>query len=346
MHACHFRKNNRLAQRLKASTSQPVNTGSVLDHIFAQLPPASLDIPYEDESEKVLQLHCNFFGSHQRDSSTPGRQPVDTGREPAGVNRQDRPYVTMSQVDRMMQIFHTQKEYFPFVIIAENTTAETLRQKWPFLLLSVLVVASAADPVLQKLLDEQFRKVLATRVVMQGEKSLDYVQGLLVYLAWHPINLRPINNQMWQYMQLAIAMVSDLNLESTIESTLDPPEDQMIARNIILGCYFLSSRYSRLLWHDRVSFTEHHTGLFARVETNRRQPANPRQYKYLSLTKPKLRYSSCGSSPELGYTLLPWERQNHHCTVNEQSQANILYAKSTHLAIYKNFHRVSPKSVV
>jgi hypothetical protein len=177
-----FRKNN---QRSKTPASQPVNTGSAVDPIFAPIPPATLEIQYEDESEKVLQLHGNFFGSHERDPSTPHRQPSDTGREsPSRNRRQDRAYVTMNQVDQMIQIFHAQNECFPFVTITENTTAEALRQKRPFLLLSILVVASAADLVLQKTLDEQFRKVLATRVVMQGEKSLDYLQGLLVYLAW------------------------------------------------------------------------------------------------------------------------------------------------------------------
>lgn len=90
----------------------------------------------------------------------------------------------MTQVNKMVQSYELRAAYFPFVSIPENTSAEKLCQKWPFLLLSILVVSSVDEPLLQKSLDERFRKVLATRVVMQGEKSLDYLHGLLVYLAW------------------------------------------------------------------------------------------------------------------------------------------------------------------
>jgi hypothetical protein len=90
----------------------------------------------------------------------------------------------MSQIDRMVQSYQLRTAYFPFVFIPKNTSAEKFCQKWPFLLLSVLVISSVDEPILQKSLDERFRKVLATRVVMQGEKSLDYLHGLLVYLAW------------------------------------------------------------------------------------------------------------------------------------------------------------------
>lgn len=90
----------------------------------------------------------------------------------------------MSQVDKMLQSYQLRTVYFPFISIPENTSAEKVCQKWPFLLLSILVISSVDEPILQKSLDERFRKVLATRVVMQGEKSLDYLHGLLVYLAW------------------------------------------------------------------------------------------------------------------------------------------------------------------
>uniref|UniRef100_A0A093UR65 Uncharacterized protein n=1 Tax=Talaromyces marneffei PM1 TaxID=1077442 RepID=A0A093UR65_TALMA len=100
----------------------------------------------------------------------------------------------MSQVDTMVQSYQLKTAYFPFVSIPENITAETLCQKWPFLLLSILVISSADEPILQKALDERFRKVLATRVVMQGEKSLDYLHGLLVYLSCIAMGFRRSNN--------------------------------------------------------------------------------------------------------------------------------------------------------
>lgn len=54
----------------------------------------------------------------------------------------------------------------------------------PFLLMAILNVCSSRVPSLQQRVDERFRRVLSERIVFQGEKNLDYLQGLLVYIAW------------------------------------------------------------------------------------------------------------------------------------------------------------------
>lgn len=58
----------------------------------------------------------------------------------------------------------------------------------------------------------------------------------------HPTHLKPINNQIFQYMQLTISMISDLDLERKMQSTTETVADQVVARNTVLGCYFLSAR--------------------------------------------------------------------------------------------------------
>lgn len=98
----------------------------------------------------------------------------------------------MSQANQMVQLFRRRNACFPFVVLPENITAEELSQQRPFLLLSILVVTSDVNPALQKSLDERLRKVVATRVVMHGEKSMDYLQGLLIYLAWFVRNIRTL----------------------------------------------------------------------------------------------------------------------------------------------------------
>jgi hypothetical protein len=102
----------------------------------------------------------------------------------------------MSQANQMVQSFCGRNECFPFVVLSENTTAEELCQQRPFLLLSILVVTSDNNPVLQKSLDERLRKAVATRVVMQSENSMDYLQGLIIYLAWF---VRTLKNNITNY---------------------------------------------------------------------------------------------------------------------------------------------------
>lgn len=171
----------------KPSFSQPETRRAETNCVLESLPPATLDVQYEDESEKVLQIHQNFFGCNAPENpkccTPPARHSEDAKRKPK------KPSLSMSQANQMVQSFCRRNECFPFVVLSENTTAEELSKQRPFLLLSILVVTSDINPVLQKSLDERFRKVVATRIVMQGEKSMDYLQGLITYLAWFVRNL-------------------------------------------------------------------------------------------------------------------------------------------------------------
>lgn len=181
--------------RSKACPEKPERTPCEVDSVLERLPPAALDVQYEDESDKVLQLHSGLFGCNETTN------PHTTARNQANVDESPKKLsLSMSQANRMVESFQKRQDCFPFVVIPENTTAEELCRQRPFLLLSILVVMSDVDPGLQRSLDARFRKVVATRVVMQGEKSLDYLQGLLVYLAWfvqsinwyHPILPSPL----------------------------------------------------------------------------------------------------------------------------------------------------------
>jgi hypothetical protein len=57
-------------------------------------------------------------------------------------------------------------------------------QRHPFLLLGILSAMSAKDAPVHRRLDVEFRRVLGEKVTMNGEKSLDILQGLIVHIAW------------------------------------------------------------------------------------------------------------------------------------------------------------------
>lgn len=81
-------------------------------------------------------------------------------------------------------LYREMSSHFPFVILPADATVHSLYCERPFLLLSVLAAASSRERKLQKVLEEELRTTLCTKVVLEGEKSLDLLQGLLVYLAW------------------------------------------------------------------------------------------------------------------------------------------------------------------
>lgn len=126
--------------------------------------------------------------------------------------------------------------YFPFVIVPNDWTLQSMMRHSPTLLLAVLT-AMCNSTHLQKTLDAGFREVVSQQVLVRGERSLDILQGLLVYLAWHPFHLRPLNRQIHQFVQMAATMTMDMKFHVMPEATDRSIED----KRAYLGCYYMSS---------------------------------------------------------------------------------------------------------
>jgi hypothetical protein len=75
-------------------------------------------------------------------------------------------------------------KYFPFVVIPSDTTAQLLRASKPFLFLSVMAVSSYQKTGQQTTLSMEIMKRLSEQMLFRGEKSLDLLQGVLVYAEW------------------------------------------------------------------------------------------------------------------------------------------------------------------
>ncbi|EHK99854.1 hypothetical protein M7I_4256 [Glarea lozoyensis 74030] len=102
-------------------------------------------------------------------------------------------------------------------------------------------------------MEHEFKRVLSGKIIVEGKKSLDFLQGLLVYIAWYPVHTNPKNNQSFMYMNLAISLVTDLGLDretpnpsafSDFDLTgLYTKEGgySIAAKQAYLGTYYLSS---------------------------------------------------------------------------------------------------------
>jgi hypothetical protein len=94
-------------------------------------------------------------------------------------------FLTLDEADSFLAYFQKEMSpYFPFVMIAAHLDARIIARKNPFLLLAILTIATGEQPDLQRSLDREFCKVLATKVMVNGERSLEILQGLLIYIAW------------------------------------------------------------------------------------------------------------------------------------------------------------------
>lgn len=87
-------------------------------------------------------------------------------------------------LEHLLDRFRDMASYFPFVRLPYDCTATSMAEDRPFLLLAAVAAASSKYCHLQDALIRQFKESLSQRVVMDGEKDLDLLQGLLVHLAW------------------------------------------------------------------------------------------------------------------------------------------------------------------
>lgn len=96
----------------------------------------------------------------------------------------DKGLLSTQEANELLQIYRIASGDFPFIYLDPAATLESLRWDKPFLTLSILVMASPRARSLQVLLEKELRELLAQKVIVEGELSLDLLQGLLVYLAW------------------------------------------------------------------------------------------------------------------------------------------------------------------
>jgi len=170
--------------------------------------------------------------------------------------------VTIAQADNILEKFRTIKTpYFPFVVIPQDTDASTLHLQFPFLFLAIMTVGFEDDFQLQKLLGAEIKQIISKRVIINNEKKLELIQGLLVCICWYHYQFDPETQQIWLLLQLASALTitMDLNRNPTevgfrigsTNGTRDMAAEgngqsdnltSIAAENrAFLGCYYLSS---------------------------------------------------------------------------------------------------------
>ena len=159
----------------------------------------------------------------------------------SGLGRLDPILRTISVIhmELLVESFHRMVDYFPFVLLPKDVPVRDSIVQRPVLMFAILTVSSYDSAMLQFTLSREFRKIVMVKV-MNGEKSLDLLQGLLVFIAWHHHYMDPHGVSMHMLLQMCIGMASDLGLDRLPSSYhKDDPRDRECKR-AFLGCYYLS----------------------------------------------------------------------------------------------------------
>ncbi|KAF2012929.1 hypothetical protein BU24DRAFT_465278 [Aaosphaeria arxii CBS 175.79] len=146
----------------------------------------------------------------------------------------------------LIESFRSMSDFFPFVTLPSGAFFQDLLQQRPILMFAAFTVASYDSATLQLTLSREFRNVVMVRT-MKGDKSLDLVQGLLVFIAWHHHYMDSQAISIRTLLQLCIGIATDLGLDNLSSGSYSRDQSQhREGKRAYLGCYYLSSALGML----------------------------------------------------------------------------------------------------
>jgi hypothetical protein len=96
--------------------------------------------------------------------------------------------LTPGQAAEYLKVFQHDFEDHCFLGLPKLSLT-SFRDQRPFLLLSMLCTATHQHTELHAALELELRKTLATRLIVNAERGLDLLQGLLIYLLWYALQV-------------------------------------------------------------------------------------------------------------------------------------------------------------
>ena len=235
-----------------------------VNQLLDVLPPlAAKSASPEPSSASAQQVHAHGFAVPAIDETVFTNASMFNASSEAILPCLDaigNSYLDLEHAEVLLQHFKAKiSPHFPFVLVPQNDTADSLRHRKPFLLLAILAAASFENMPLQRKLGRKVKEVISDRMIMNGEVSFELLQGLLVHLAWCQYHSRP--RQYTQFLQLAISIIVDLRLDRPLDtrswkvgigpngeaSELRSEQRQIRSwgddeQRAVAGCYYLCSR--------------------------------------------------------------------------------------------------------
>jgi hypothetical protein len=100
----------------------------------------------------------------------------------------------------------------PWLIISPGMTASYLASSEPLLMHAIRVVVYFHDSARQQVMAKELMRDISERLLINGEKSLEILQGILVFSNWYNPHLYS-HQHSTNLLHLAIALTTDLNID-------------------------------------------------------------------------------------------------------------------------------------
>jgi hypothetical protein len=226
---------------------------------LSSIPEASSSVStstrHTDQSHGVpLSSYPNVVESSS--VSTPSFTPGFSGYSPEmpiGDDIIDRGVIPLEYANELVAFFIRDLMAFaPVIVLPPETTASHLRHSKPVLFLSIIAAAAiAVDASVATVLNRELVRLYAERFFIQGEKSLELVQALVLMTVFYYPPDSPMKLQHFQYTHIAATMALEIGLAS--KRRVSPKasgkkekrnvyDEQMAEQaRAILECYHLAS---------------------------------------------------------------------------------------------------------
>ncbi|KUJ08916.1 uncharacterized protein LY89DRAFT_329411 [Mollisia scopiformis] len=277
--ACQSSESIRKRNTKKHETSRIVQLEEKVDGLVSLLQTVSQTGPNKDSgSSSILSLSVGAehsspgqsLNQHLQSSSTnahphhvsiPGTTTFGSPRAGSGaasLSLATNVDSSLSEAEDCLVIFRTHMlEYFAFLHIPHDLSAQQLQQQRPFL--TLCIVAVACKSTAQKMtLGKDIKLELAQRMILDNGEgvNLDLLLGLLTFLFWgHDQLLNDTPKSLSLFAQFAVALAFDLRLNKlplnetnmlpttkTLESSMDSNKTRNIdEQRAVPACFVLSS---------------------------------------------------------------------------------------------------------
>ncbi|KAK0289346.1 hypothetical protein LTR35_002543 [Friedmanniomyces endolithicus] len=157
--------------------------------------------------------------------------------------------------------------HFPLYCLRPDASVVDMATDRPLTTVAICTVTSSAHPDTQARLAQAFRHALSATVIIRGERSMDLLQGLMIFLAWHHNYMA--KQQIHQSLYLLAGMAADLGLYWPYRTDALNLAAALEQDRAFLGCYYLCcglsvmgfDKPSPLRWTDNLRRCADHLAL-------------------------------------------------------------------------------------
>ncbi|KAI1206725.1 uncharacterized protein F4807DRAFT_453273 [Annulohypoxylon truncatum] len=232
------------------------------ERFIDSLVPSSEDEELGDDSAIMSPSAGQMFSFNDLSMPTPS---LTTGSTTSTNSRPVsslaiKPQFNLDSAAKLLESFRSTLPYCPCIVLPDDADVRSMARNTPFVILAILAVTSCSTSLQgHSLYDDEFRKILALKFVAGGERSVELLQGLIIYCSWYPFHLRPKNRQLVQYLRMAVDIVHDLELDEEKDmnlAALSPERREMKLQGIraYLACFYNVS-FSSWTWSKPYSLT-------------------------------------------------------------------------------------------